>query len=224
MKRAVLFLVGVAASAHDIITTPITWTREISRIVYTRCATCHREGGSSFSLMTYKDARPWVVAIREEILRRTMPPWGAVKGFGDFRNDQALTPEEMELIVNWSEGGTPEGDSKLPDIPKFEPLPKIGTVKGEIAVKGTYTLTRKFTLDGILPVTVPKEPMRIVAELPDGSIEPLLWLENYHAEFAHPFLLRKPLELPARTIIRGVPAGASIRLLPPTPATAEHTH
>ena len=155
-----------------------------------------------------------------------MPPWGAVKGFGDFRNDQALTPEEMELIVNWSEGGVPEGEPiDLPAEPKFQAPLVIGAVKGELVVKGTLQLTRKFTLDGILPVTIPaKTSIQIVAELPDGSIEPLLWLENYQQEFAHPFLLRKPMELPARTIIRGVPTGASVRLLPPTPATAEHTH
>jgi hypothetical protein len=176
--------------------------------------------------MTYKEARPWVVAIREEILRRHMPPWGAVKGFGDFRNDQALTPEEMELIVNWSEGGVPEGEAKdLPAEPKFDAPLVIGTVKGELALKGTLKLTRKFTLDGILPVVIPlKASFQIVAELPDGSIEPLLWLENHRQEFAHPFLLRKPLELPARTIIRGVPPGASLRLLPPTPVTVPHVH
>ena len=75
-------------------------------------------------------------------------------------------------------------------------------------------LASKFTLDGIEPVKVPKEPIQLIAELPDGSIEPLLWLQDYRPEFAHSFLLRKPLGLPARTIIRGVPEGASVRLLP----------
>jgi len=41
-------LVAGAAQAHDIITTPITWSREISRIIYARCASCHREGGRRF--------------------------------------------------------------------------------------------------------------------------------------------------------------------------------
>jgi len=223
VRLVLFFSLCFAASAHDIITTPITWTREISRIVYARCGSCHRDGGSAFSLMTYKDARPWVVAIREEVLRRTMPPWGAVKGFGDFRNDQALTPEEMELIVNWSDGGVPEGEAKdLPAVPKYEVTAAPGAVKGEIVVKGTLQLARKFTLDGIMPEVVPaKASMQVVAELPDGSIEPLVWLENYEPQYAHAFLLRTPLELPARTIIRGVPAGASIRLLPPP---AEHSH
>ncbi len=47
-----------------------------------------------------------------------------------------------------------------------------------------------------------------------GSVEPLLWLDGYQEKFAHPFWLRKPLVLPAKTIIRGVPQGASVRFLP----------
>lgn len=218
MRRALLWIALAApVGAHDIITTPITWSREISRIVYNRCAGCHREGGRAFSLTTYKDARPWVVAIREEALRRTMPPWGAVKGFGEFRNDNSLTPEEIELIVAWSEGGVPEGDPKdLPKLPKLTPDAAIpARVRGEIVMSGPLQLTARFTLDGILPVKLPAgAQFQLTAELPDGSMEPLLWLKDYRPEFAHPFLLRKPLELPARTKITGLPADATVRLLP----------
>ena len=96
------------AHGHDIITTPLTWDREISRIVYARCASCHRQDGSAFPLLTYEQARPWAKSIEEETLERRMPPWGAVKGFGDFRNDQGLTQEQLELISNWVDGGAPE--------------------------------------------------------------------------------------------------------------------
>ena len=110
-----------AASAHDVITTKITFDREIVRIIYARCAICHREGGSAFSITSYNDARPWAKAIQEEVLERRMPPWGAVKGFGDFRDDQALTPEQIELIGDWVEGGSPEGEPKdLPATPKVD--------------------------------------------------------------------------------------------------------
>src|SRR5215469_2645393 len=60
----------VAAQAHDVITTAITWDREISRLVYTHCASCHHAGGVAFSLMTYKEARPWAEAIKEEVIAR----------------------------------------------------------------------------------------------------------------------------------------------------------
>jgi hypothetical protein len=56
--------------------------------------------------------------------------------------------------------------------------------------------------------------MRIVALLPDGHIEPLLWLYEYDERFPHPFLLRKPLTLPAGTRIQGVPSEASVFLIP----------
>src|SRR5579864_3454608 len=104
-------LVGaLAAQAHEPITTKLTWTQEIARIVYKRCASCHHEGGAAFSLMTYDEARPWAKAIKEEVLERRMPPWEAVKGFGEFREDRGLTQEELETISAWVEGGAPEGE------------------------------------------------------------------------------------------------------------------
>src|SRR5438045_9065579 len=104
---------AVVPSGDDVITTPLPFSREISRLVYERCARCHRPGGMAFSLMTYAEARPWAAAIKEEVLERRMPPWGAVKGFGEFKDDQGLTQEQIELIANWVEGGAPEGDPKL---------------------------------------------------------------------------------------------------------------
>lgn len=215
---------GFTASAHDIITTPITWDREISRIVYERCASCHHEGGRAFSLMTYAAARPWAVAIKEEVLERRMPPWGAVKGFGDFRNDQGLTPEQLELITSWVGGGVPEGEAKdLAPDPKFDQPPEISS-RGSIAVSGEFQLRKDVSLDGVLPKSVPEDAaFQITAELPDGSIEPLLWFEHYSAKFAHPFLYRNPIELPAGAKIHGVPPGSTVLLLPAPPATTNAT-
>lgn len=215
-RLAALLVVWVPLQAHDIITTPITFDREILRIIYSRCASCHRDGGSAFSLMTYAQARPWAVAIKEEVLSRRMPPWGAVKGFGDFRDDQGLTPEQLELIVSWVEGGVPEGEEKyLPPMPKWDqthatPPPQIGMVSG------AYELKHEVKLGGLLPISVADNAsLRITASLPDGRIEPLLWLQNYKPQFGHPFFLRTPLALPTGTMINGVPTSAKIALLAP---------
>jgi hypothetical protein len=221
-----LVLVTAAiAPAHDIITTPITFDREISRIIYARCASCHHEGGPVFSLMTYADARPWAVAIKEEVLARSMPPWGAVKGFGDFRNDQALTPEQLELVVNWVGGGVPEGEAKdLPPAPKFDAQAPEVLSAGSTPVSGEFQLPHNFVLDGILPKTVPDDAtFQITAERPDGSIEPLLWFEHYHAKYAHEFLYRSPIELPAGTKIHGIPKGSTVMLLPAARASTKVT-
>jgi hypothetical protein len=223
----ILFTASRAAPAHDIITTPVTWDREISRIFYSRCIACHQEGGTSFSLAGYKEAFPWRTAIKEEVLERRMPPWGAVKGFGDFRNDQALTPEQLELITSWAQGGSPEGDEKnLPAKDKLEEMkkesawiagtPRIEHRKGELVLDGDLKLRKPFTLDGLFPTLVPPDAsFQMTAELPDGRIEPLLWLDGYKTQYAHPFLFQNPIQLPAGTIISGIPSGAKVALLPP---------
>jgi hypothetical protein len=223
MKYVLLMLCGgVSAWGHDIITTPITFDREIARIVYSRCASCHRPGGAAFSLMTYKEARPWAEAVKEEVLARRMPPWGAVKGFGDFRNDQALTPEQLEVIVSWADGGVPEGEEKdLPPPPKFDESTPAGPVKGSLMVSGDFILKTEFKLDGLWPRSVPEgASFQITALLPDGTVEPLLWFQEYKAQWGHPFLLRWPIDLPKGTVIRGVPREASIALLPVSGETA----
>lgn len=224
MKR-VLAILGVcvtAAQAHDIITTPITFDREIVRIFQARCLSCHHEGGSAFSLASYADARPWAVAIKEEVLTHRMPPWGAVKGFGEFRNDQALTPEQFELITSWTDGGVPEGEPKdMPPPPKFPAASALEHRHGELAARGDFQLTRPFVVDALLLQDVPdKVSSRIVAQLPDGGLEPLVWLLGYKPQFAHVFLLRQPLHLPKGTIISGIPDGATLLLEPPEPVHA----
>lgn len=232
MKRSVfctpLVILGLClgAQAHDFVTTPVTWNREIARIVYSRCVACHQEGGKAFSMTEYKQTFPWRTAIKEEVLERRMPPWGAVKGFGDFRNDQALTPEQIELITSWAQGGSPEGDAKdLPSKEKLEEItkdsvwfasgPRAEHRRGEIVANGDFKLVQPFKLDGLFPKSAPEgESIQIIAELPDGRVEPLLWLSGYKPQFAHPFLFRTPLELPPGTVISGIPSGSSIVLLP----------
>ena len=105
MLKALLVIVlccglGVIVAAHNIGVTPVTWNREISRLVYDKCASCHRPGGTAFSMINYVDVQPRLVAIKDAVLTRRMPPWGAIKGFGEFKDDQALTQEQIELIVD----------------------------------------------------------------------------------------------------------------------------
>jgi hypothetical protein len=177
----------------------------------------------AFSLMTYKEARPWAEAVKEEVLARRMPPWGAIKGFGDFRNDQALTPEEMEILVSWADGGVPEGEDKdLPPPPKLADFAAPVSTKDDFVLSGDVTLIKPLKIDGLLPVSLPERgSFQIVAILPDGSVQPLLWLNDYNPKFGHAFLYRVPIELPANTTISGVPAGAKIALLKPAAGGGE---
>ena len=119
MKRALLTAVAAAwllvalwpreASPHNPITTTVLFNREVSKILAAKCLSCHRDGSLAMPLGTYNDARPWAVAIKEEVLARQMPPWPAARGFGEFSNDAGLTTRELEFLISWIDGGVPEG-------------------------------------------------------------------------------------------------------------------
>lgn len=207
---AVLAIVGcgAAVSAHDVFSTKITYSREISRLIDKRCASCHHDGGSSFSLTTFEQARPWAKAIKEEVLERRMPPFGAVKGFGDLRDDQALTQEELHLIADWVEGGSPEGDpALLAAHPAYGPVAVKPEATGkELIVDGSYTLKRAMTIVGVRAASLTDgSSVKLVAERPDGQITPLIWLYDYKPQFDRTYYFRKPVNLPADTKIEEYP-------------------
>src|SRR5262245_48453489 len=142
LAACLLAAMAAAARAHTFGVTT-TWNREVSRLVFSRCASCHREGGTSFPLMTYQDVQPHAVAIKEAVLSRRMPPWGAVKGFGSFRNDQGLTQEQIELLTRWVDDGAPRGNNprQLPPAPRFDEPEAVTLPKGTILVSGERVLT-----------------------------------------------------------------------------------
>jgi hypothetical protein len=204
-----LAVLSLGLPAHDVITTKLTWSREISRLIYRRCASCHREGGAApMPLLTYAAARPWAKAIKEEVLERRMPPWGAVKGFGEFRDEMALTQEEIGLLAEWVEGGAPEGEPQyLAEPPAFGAVPASAPGGSGLTVDGERRLPRAMTVRGIRPLTG-AEDARVVAQRPDGGIEPLVWLRGYQQEWARTFWLRRPSRLPANSCVRIEPPGA----------------
>ena len=214
MRRAVLliaFSVGLA-QAHDIITTKITFSKEISRIIYKRCATCHHESGATFSLLTYDQARPWAKAIKEEALERRMPPWEAIKGFGEFRDDRGLTEEELETISAWVEGGAPEGDPKyLPSRPKLTAWQDPPAPKGssEVVVGDGQKLVASSKVVAIRAKNLKAgASVQIIAIRPDSSVEPLLWIYQYNPAFHRTYYYVAPVALPAGTRIEMSPSGA----------------
>lgn len=221
MKRSLCVLALFLAICDELpahnVGNAITWNREISRIIYQRCASCHRDNGIAFSLMTYPQVQPRAVEIKEAVLSRRMPPWGAVKGFGNFRDDQGLSQAELELITDWVDSDTPKGNNPnaLPKEPKFEKASAFKLPKKAIPISGDFSLDREITLDGLYPTKTPAEgEMKLVAILPDGETKPLIWLYEYQGRYQHPFLFREPVDLPIGTQIRGVPPGSEVALIP----------
>ena len=212
-----LLAVGGWAWAHPMMG-EITWNRQISRIVYSHCVSCHRDGGASFPLVEYAQARGAAEAIKRAVLSRSMPPWGAVKGFGALRDEQGLSEAQVEMIVEWVDTGTGRGNNPraLPEQPpRPAAIAPFVAPKDSIAVTGAFRLERAARIAGVFPQDVsPETSAQIVAVLPGGEIAPLVWLYGYREQFAHPFWLENTLNLPAGTVIRGVPEDTTVLLIP----------
>jgi mono/diheme cytochrome c family protein len=204
-KSALLLITwACAAQAHDVISTKVTWSQEISRIVYSHCAQCHRDrGGAPMALVAYQQVRPWAKAIKEEVHERRMPPWGAMKGFGEFKDDNSLTAEEIHLMGDWVEGGAPEGDPQfLPTVPvaKTGGLPVAG---GQIVRDGFRVTSPQLVTAISAPPNLSRgSSLQAVAILPDGAALPLLWLYDFQPKFARAYVYRESVRLPAGTVVR----------------------
>ena len=181
-----------------------------------RCISCHQNGGPAFDLGAYEQVRPWAEAIKQEVLERRMPPWGAIKGFGDFRDEDGLTEMEIAVISSWVEGGAPRGDlTLLPKQIKANAQPSTPPKTGEILLaSGSLTLERTIKVAAVRPEAVPEgASLRLIAERPNGAVEPLIWLYGYASRFRRTYYFKVPMSLGAGTRIRIQPAIGSVSLL-----------
>jgi hypothetical protein len=99
-------------------TPAITFHKDVLPVLQKNCQTCHRPGQiGPFSMLTYKDTRPWAKAIKQAVVTRAMPPWFADPQFGHFNNDRSLKDAEIAAIAAWVDAGAPEGDAALAPPP-----------------------------------------------------------------------------------------------------------
>lgn len=112
-----------------------TFNHDIAPILYENCATCHRPvdqtsrasdpicfAGAPFSVLEYETVRGRGRQIVQAVSSRTMPPWLPEHGYGDFDHERGLRDDQIDLIRQWVERGTPEGDPAarppLPALPQ----------------------------------------------------------------------------------------------------------
>ena len=110
-------IVASTARAHKPTVTKFTYNKDIYPIFQSKCGFCHRSGGvAPMSLLSYESAFPWAVSIKNQVLSLEMPPWSADERYGMFLHEGGLTAREIDTVVDWSLGGSPEGDSQAPDF------------------------------------------------------------------------------------------------------------
>jgi hypothetical protein len=191
---------SIIVTAHDPITTRVTWNGEIARLIQARCVECHASGvKDSIALATYEEARPWAKAIREEVLTRRMPIWRAARGYGDFSNDPSLSPFEIALIVAWADGGAPKGTDAVNK--------QVETDKAKGSRRERGAKPRQISLPcrdqplppgrllAVRPQLTEGGSVGIAVRQPDGTREIVAWIRNFEAKFATTYWLRTPVTL-----------------------------
>jgi hypothetical protein len=132
------------------------------------------------SLLEYEKTFPWAVAIKNQVLALTMPPWFVDGPDGAFRHSPSLTAKEVDTVVDWCVGGTPAGEGKDPAFSKSAGAPS--------AIEPDLVLTVE-------------EPFLFEADATEGSYEALLetglrgerFLRSIEFRPEHPNILRSAL-------------------------------
>ncbi len=142
--------------AANIEPSAVTYNKQVLPVLQKRCQECHRPGEAApFSMLTYKDTRPWAKAMKEAVLTRKMPPWFADPSVGHFSNDRRLTPEETQTLVSWVDQGALEGDPKdAPPPLQFTDGWTIGKPDAVYEMPVDFTVPAKGTvqyMDFLLP-------------------------------------------------------------------------
>src|SRR6266699_2394745 len=132
--RRIAYVIGALAAGASILALPalaqearpvVTFNQDVLPILQKNCQVCHRPGQiGPFSMLSYREARPWEKAIKAAVISRTMPPWFADPRYGHFINDRSLKQAEIDTITAWVDSGAAEGNAK--DAPAPIPWPAAG--------------------------------------------------------------------------------------------------
>jgi hypothetical protein len=81
-----------------------------------------------------------------------------------------------------------------PPAVTLAPAKKGERIRAETVIKSAETIT------ALWPRLGPgAKSLEVTAIRPDGSVEPMLWVNSYRAEWPAPYLLKEPLSLPVGT-------------------------
>jgi hypothetical protein len=107
-------LCTLPGQAHKGATAKFTYNGEVYSVFLNRCGRCHVDGGvGPMSLLKYEDAAPWAESLRVELLEAALgDPHDFVKAA-----HRDLSARELDIVLDWATGGTPEGDKATMPLP-----------------------------------------------------------------------------------------------------------
>jgi hypothetical protein len=104
-------LLATSVFAHEGTPSRFNYYEHVRPIFVEHCGGCHRQGGAApMSLLEYSEAVPWANATKMQVLEQRMPPWLPSEETGSFRHARSLSAEEIDILIDWAVGQTPEGE------------------------------------------------------------------------------------------------------------------
>lgn len=121
------------------------WHEDIAPLVAEHCVGCHTAGGvTPFTMDTYEETWPLAPAMALQAEAGEMPPWHAVETedctpYAPFLHDARMSDEEIQMLRDWSDIGTPEGDpanaAPLPEPPSSDLAEVTATVTSPASIE-----------------------------------------------------------------------------------------
>lgn len=101
------------------IDSPVTYSKQVARVLQQHCIECHRTGEiGPFAMDSYDEIVGWADTMLETVEQGRMPPWHADPQFGNFANARSMPEADKQVLRDWIAAGLPQGlDSDLPPEP-----------------------------------------------------------------------------------------------------------
>lgn len=155
MKK-LLLLVSVIVLATGLYAQNLTWANNIAPILYSKCTTCHHDGGMApFSLMTYSETRSKMALLSDQVSTGKMPPWPPNRTYNHYKDERYLTPTQILHINAWVANGAPAGDTALaPAKPVYTNGTTLSGVN-KVVQMPTFTVPNNVNFDLYQCFTIP---------------------------------------------------------------------
>jgi Ca2+-binding EF-hand superfamily protein/mono/diheme cytochrome c family protein len=155
-----------------IASTPVTYHRDIARILQSNCVECHHKGGvGPFALDSYEAVIEHAGMIRKQVERGAMPPWFAAPLEGlahsPWSNDRSLSERDRADLLAWLGSDRAKGD--VADAPKPRVFPSewsIGKPDAIIAAAKPISIKAEGTM--------PYQHVTVTTDFPEDR-----WVRGY---------------------------------------------
>jgi Ca2+-binding EF-hand superfamily protein/mono/diheme cytochrome c family protein len=153
--------------------TPVTYHRDIARILQSNCVECHHKGGvGPFALDSYDAVIEHAGMIRKQVERGAMPPWFAAPLEGlthsPWSNDRSLSERDRVELLAWL-GSSDRAKGDVADAPKPRVFPgewSIGKPDAIIAAAKPISIKA----EGIMPY----QHVTVTTDFPEDR-----WVRGY---------------------------------------------